>query len=129
MVDQDLCRSHRMQGFPPLHYEPLPPKLTRRPPSKEIHEENHSEYGSIITPLIEHLEGTNFQEGFVPFVNPPLTNPFGPILIWVNSSREPGLDIDYPRLPLVPCEYVVNMESQQLHLLEGFTTCWPSTKF
>jgi hypothetical protein len=66
-------------------------------------------------------KGTTFQEGFVPPVNPPLTDPFGPILIWVNSSGEPELDTDYPHLPCVPCEDVVNMESQQLHLSEGFT--------
>jgi hypothetical protein len=111
-----------MQGFPPLHYKPLPPNSPEDHPREELHEENHSEYGSIITPLIECPEGTNFQEGFVPPVNPPLTDPLGPILIQVNSSGEPELDTDYPHLPLVPCEDIVNMESQQLHPSEGFTT-------
>ena len=75
-----------MQGFPPLHYEPLPPNSPEYHPREEIHEANHSKSGSIITPLIEKPEGTNFQEVFVPPANPPLIDPFGPILILVNYS-------------------------------------------
>jgi hypothetical protein len=65
---------------------------------------------------------TNFQEGFVPPVNPPLKKPLGPILVWVKYYGEPELDTDYPCLPFEPYEEVVNMESKQVHQSEGFTT-------
>jgi hypothetical protein len=53
-----------MQGFPPLHYESLPPNSLEDHPREELHKENCSEVGSIVTPLLECPEEEKFQEGF-----------------------------------------------------------------
>jgi hypothetical protein len=75
-----------MQGFPPEYYEPFPPHSPEDHSREEvINEENYSESGSATTPLIDHLEGPSFQEGFVPPANPPLTDPLGPLLVQINS--------------------------------------------
>jgi len=50
-----------MLGFHLLHYELLPPTS----PEDHPREENHSEVGSVVIPLIEHQEGDNVRERFV----------------------------------------------------------------
>jgi hypothetical protein len=85
-----------MLGFPPLHYELLPPNSPEDHLREEFHEENHSEDGSVVTPLLECPEGDKFREGFVLPANPPLTDPFGPLLLQVNSVGEPELGTNYP---------------------------------
>jgi hypothetical protein len=98
-----------MKGFPPEYYEPLPPHSPKdRSREEVINKENYSKSGSATIPLMDHPEGPNFQEAFVPPTNPPLTNPLGPLLVQVNSFRE--FKTDYPRLQLVPFEEILNME-------------------
>jgi hypothetical protein len=123
MVDDGLHRSHRMQGFPPEYYQPIPPHSPEDTSRGDIvDEENYSDTGSVATPLIEHSEGviTSVQEGFIHPTNPPLTNPLGPLLVRVNSLGEIVTE-DYPRLPSRPFEEE-NMESGQPNQSEGFTT-------
>jgi hypothetical protein len=100
----------------------LPPNSPEDHLREEFHEENYFEARSIVTPLLECLEGDNFQEGFVLPANPPLKDPFGPLLIRVNFVRELELDTDYPHLPLAPCEHIMSMETKQIHSYEFFTT-------
>jgi hypothetical protein len=101
-----------MQGFPPEYYQPIPPHSPEDTSHGDIVDEgNYSDTGSVATPLIEHSEGviTSVQEGFIPPANPPLTNPFGPLLVRVNSLGEIVTE-DYPRLPPRPFEEE-NMEA------------------
>jgi hypothetical protein len=68
VADKGLHRSHRMQGFPPEGYKPLPPNSPEDTFHGEVvEEENYSDTGSVATPLIEHPEGeiVIVQEGFV----------------------------------------------------------------
>jgi hypothetical protein len=54
VADKGICISHKMQGFPPEGYEPLPPNS----PEDTYHEEfeNHSDARSVSTPLLETPE-------------------------------------------------------------------------
>jgi hypothetical protein len=72
--------------------------------------------------LLEHLEGDKFREGFVLPTNPPSNDPFGPLILQVNSVGEPELGTNYQFLPLVPCEDFISMETQQIHLSDGYIT-------
>jgi hypothetical protein len=54
VVDKGLHRSHRMQGFPPEGYEPLPPNSPEDTYREEV--ENHSDVGSVATPLLANPE-------------------------------------------------------------------------
>jgi len=101
-----------MPGLPPLHYALFPSNSPKNHLQEKFHEENHFEDGSVVTPFLERLEGDNFLDGFVLPANPPFTNPFGFLLLQINYVGEPELGIDYPHLPLVPCEGVVSMETR-----------------
>jgi hypothetical protein len=78
-----------------------------------------------LLPYLNNLQegGIGFQEGFVP-ANPPLTDPFGPIILQIPSSRdfESELQYYYSQLPLRPYEEVLAMESRKSNPTEGFTT-------
>jgi hypothetical protein len=52
--DKGLRRSRRMQGFPPEGYEPLPPNSPEDIYREEV--ENHSDVGSVATPLLANPE-------------------------------------------------------------------------
>jgi hypothetical protein len=81
LANQNLHRYERMQGFPPLHCKLFPVNSPEDHLQEEFHEENYFEAQSVVTPLIRHPEGDNFQEGFVVPKIPPLIDPFDPVLI------------------------------------------------
>jgi hypothetical protein len=58
-------------------YLPTHPNITFERNSMR---KNHTKDGSVVTPLLECLGGDNFLEGFVLPTNPPLINPFSPLL-------------------------------------------------
>jgi hypothetical protein len=90
-----------------------------------INKEVVSETGSVTTPLPEQFTegGIGFQEGFVP-ANPPLTDPFGPIILQIPPLGDFEYALQYypSQLPLRPYEEVLAMESGTSNPTEGFTT-------
>jgi hypothetical protein len=52
VADKGLRRSRRMQGLPLEGYEPLPPNAPEDTYREEV--ENHSDVGSVATPLLEN---------------------------------------------------------------------------
>jgi hypothetical protein len=70
VADKGLRRSRRMQGFPPEGYEPLPPNSPEDTYREEV--ENHSDVGSVATPLLANPERdlVTVQEGSTFPVNP-----------------------------------------------------------
>jgi hypothetical protein len=78
--DKGLRRSRRMQGFPLEGYEPLPPNSPEDTYREEV--ENHSDAGSVATPLLANPERAlvMVEEGTLP-VNPTLQVPLDPLLV------------------------------------------------
>jgi hypothetical protein len=54
VADKGLRRSRRMQGLNPEGYEPLPPNSPEDTYREEV--KNHSDVGSVATPLLENPE-------------------------------------------------------------------------
>jgi hypothetical protein len=106
MVDENIHHLGRIQGFPPEYYQSIPPHSLEDTFHGDIVDEgNYSDSQSDATPLIELSKGviTSDQEYFIPPTKPTLTNPFGPLLVRVNSLGEIVTE-DYPILSSRPFE-------------------------
>jgi hypothetical protein len=81
MADQGLQRSRRMQG--------LDPEVQHNPSNEGIIGEEMTSEVRSVAPGSDQLEEptTTFIEGVVPYENPPLTDPLGPLLIELPSTR------------------------------------------
>jgi hypothetical protein len=84
VVDQGLRRSRRMQGLDPEVQEPQ-----HNSSNEGMVKEQTSETESVAPGSGQHTEEpvTTFVEGVVPYTNPPLTDPLGPLLVEQPSTR------------------------------------------
>jgi hypothetical protein len=123
--DKGLHRARRMQGFPPEGYKPLPPNSPKDTYREEV--ENHSDTGSVSTPVVQNPERAlvTVEEGTLP-INPTLQVPLIPLLVRLDSSGNIIVEY-YPHLPSRPYNRF-DMEPIQPNFNDEYRTPLCSTK-
>jgi hypothetical protein len=95
--DKGLRRSRKMQGIPLEGYQPLPPNSPEDNYCREV--ENQSDAGSVISPLLDNLEGALVTvENPIPHTTYVSVTPLKPLLLRLDSLGN-VIDEEVPRLP------------------------------